>query len=250
MVVQVAMIFVYPYVIAPLFNTFTPLAKDSPVFPRVEALAKRLDFPLGRVWVMDGSKRSAHSNAFFFGLPFLTKHIVIYDTLIEKSSPEEIEAILAHELGHWKGSHVLVLLAVGLVNIAFSFSTFTVFLSHAPLLASFGFVKTYDQPIIVSLLLAGMLFQPLNAVAHFLTNTITRKLEYDADAFATKLGKETAVNLKAALVTIHEKNLMLFVAQLSCRAQEANESDQVRNGLALLCIQQQSPHAHRTPGCA
>ena len=71
---QLVMIPLYPYVIAPLFNTFTPLPADSPVYPKVRALAERLEFPLGRVWVMDGSKRSAHSNAFFFGLPYLTKH--------------------------------------------------------------------------------------------------------------------------------------------------------------------------------
>lgn len=68
------MIPLYPYVIAPLFNKYTPLPEDSPVFPRVKALAERLDFPLGKIWVIDGSKRSSHSNAFFFGLPLLTKH--------------------------------------------------------------------------------------------------------------------------------------------------------------------------------
>lgn len=71
---QLLLIPIYPYLIAPLFNTYTPLPADSPVFPLVEELATKLDFPLGKIWVMDGSKRSAHSNAFFFGLPFLTKH--------------------------------------------------------------------------------------------------------------------------------------------------------------------------------
>lgn len=88
------MIFVYPYVIMPLFNKFTPLPTDSPVYPRVKDLAEKLSFPLGKVWVIDGSIRSSHSNAFFFGLPGLQKHIVLYDTLLEKSKPEEVEAIL------------------------------------------------------------------------------------------------------------------------------------------------------------
>lgn len=88
------MIPLYPNVIAPMFNTFTPLPETSPVYPRIKSLAAKLNFPLGQIWVIDGSKRSAHSNAYFYGLPFLTKQIVIFDTLLEKASPEEVEAIL------------------------------------------------------------------------------------------------------------------------------------------------------------
>lgn len=88
------MIPLYPNVIAPLFNTFTPLPESSPVYPRVKSLAARLNFPLGQIWVIDGSKRSAHSNAYFYGLPGGQKQIVIYDTLLDKASPEEVEAIL------------------------------------------------------------------------------------------------------------------------------------------------------------
>lgn len=92
--VQLAMVLIYPSLIAPLFNKFTPLAEDSPVFPRIKALAQRLDFPLGHVWVVDGSTRSSHSNAYFYGVPGFPKHIVIYDTLLDKSKPEEVEAVL------------------------------------------------------------------------------------------------------------------------------------------------------------
>lgn len=236
-VVQLAMIFVYPYFIAPLFNKFTPLIKDSPVYPRVEALAKRLNFPLASVWVIDGSTRSSHSNAYFYGLPFLSKNIVIFDTLLEKSTPEEVEAILgeslracpafksklkfsaAHELGHWKGSHIVYLLGTSLLQVAFSLSTFSLLLTNRPLLSSFGFHAPLSEkllhplshstgPTIIALFLASALFTPLSAFLKFLTNTLTRRLEYDADAFAVKLGPSYARNLKKALVTIHEKNLV------------------------------------------
>ncbi|GAA6000400.1 zinc metalloprotease [Rhodotorula paludigena] len=220
-VVQLAMIFVYPYFIAPLFNKFTPLAKDSPVYPRVEALAKRLNFPLASVWVIDGSTRSSHSNAYFYGLPFLSKNIVIFDTLLEKSTPEEVEAILAHELGHWKGSHIVYLLGTSLLQVAFSLSTFSLLLTNRPLLSSFGFHAPLSEkllhplshstgPTIIALFLASALFTPLSAFLKFLTNTLTRRLEYDADAFAVKLGPSYARNLKKALVTIHEKNLAVY----------------------------------------
>ncbi|BGP53051.1 hypothetical protein JCM8202_004135 [Rhodotorula sphaerocarpa] len=225
--IQIAMIFVYPYVIMPLFNKFTPLPTDSPVYPHVKSLAEKLNFPLGKVWVIDGSIRSSHSNAFFFGLPGLQKHIVLYDTLLEKSTPEEVEAILAHELGHWKGMHVVYLLAVALTQVAVSFATYALFLENGALLSAFGFPPSASAPLqlakeqvgaahastgptIVALLLAMMLFSPLSSFLQFVTNSITRRLEYDADAFATKLGASYATNLKKALVTIHEKNLAVY----------------------------------------
>ncbi|KAM0793014.1 hypothetical protein ACM66B_000506 [Microbotryomycetes sp. NB124-2] len=211
---QIVMIPTYPYLIAPLFNKFTPLATDSPLYPKAKALADRLGFPLGRIWVIDGSKRSSHSNAYFYGLPFLTKHIVLYDTLLEKSSPEEIEAVLAHELGHWKHGHIVILLAVSLIQLSFSLLTFSLLLFNRSLLSAFGFSTTQfpnsqPGPIIVSLLLASLLFAPVSTVLHFIMNMISRALEYDADKFASKLGSDVATNLKGALVSLHEKNLAL-----------------------------------------
>ena len=138
---------------------------------------------------------------------------MIYDTLLDKSKPEEVEAILAHELGHWKHGHVLVLLTTGLIQIAITLVTFTLVLSNQNLLRSFGlFVRRNPRaprPTIVSLMLAALLFTPVSTVLHFITNGITRHLEYDADAFAVKLSQDHARNLKGALVSIHEKNLAL-----------------------------------------
>ena len=114
--VQVFTITIYPIVILPLFNKLSPL-QEGPLKTGVEGLAKRLQFPLKELYVIDGSKRSAHSNAYFYGLPW-KKHIVIYDTLIEKSETEEVVAVLSHELGHWSLSHTTKLFGIAQVGIS------------------------------------------------------------------------------------------------------------------------------------
>ncbi|GAA5875737.1 hypothetical protein JCM16303_003976 [Sporobolomyces ruberrimus] len=214
-----------PYVIMPLFNKFTLLEESSPVYPKVKALAERVGFPYDKIYVIDGSKRSSHSNAFVTGIPGLTKQIVIYDTLMEKATPDEVEAILAHELAHWKYSHIVYLLLTALTQIAFSLSIFTLFLSNKSLLSSFGFHSPLTStlasklvpsqslqvgPTVISLFLASTLFSPLSAFLSFLTNSITRTLEYQADGFAVSLGKKMAENLKTALIGIHEENLAVY----------------------------------------
>jgi STE24 endopeptidase len=110
---QVFMITIYPITILPLFNKLSPL-EDGALKTGVENLAAKLKFPLHELYVIDGSKRSAHSNAYFFGLPW-KKHIVIYDTLIEKSETEEVVAVLAHELGHWSLGHTTRLFGISQV---------------------------------------------------------------------------------------------------------------------------------------
>jgi STE24 endopeptidase len=111
---QVFMITIYPIVILPLFNKLSPL-ETGELKTKVEGLAERLKFPLHELYVIDGSKRSAHSNAYFFGMPW-KKHIVIYDTLIEKSETQEVVAVLAHELGHWSLGHTTRLFGISQVS--------------------------------------------------------------------------------------------------------------------------------------
>lgn len=111
--VQAFMITVYPIFILPLFNKLTPL-EPGVIRDEVEKLAGRLEFPLKHLYVIDGSKRSAHSNAYFYGLPW-AKHIVIFDTLIEKHDAQEVVAVLAHELGHWKEGHTTKLFGISQV---------------------------------------------------------------------------------------------------------------------------------------
>ena len=113
--VQLAGITIYPILILPMFNKLAPL-QESQLKTSVEALARRLQFPLKELYVIDGSKRSAHSNAYFYGLPW-KKHIVIYDTLIEKSETEEVVAVLSHELGHWSLGHTTKLFGISQVGL-------------------------------------------------------------------------------------------------------------------------------------
>lgn len=110
---QVFMITIWPIVITPMFNKLTPLEPGT-LKSQVEGLAAKLKFPLTELFVIDGSKRSAHSNAYFFGMPW-KKHIVIYDTLIEKSETQEVTAVLAHELGHWSLGHTTRLFGISQV---------------------------------------------------------------------------------------------------------------------------------------
>ncbi|KAH9467568.1 hypothetical protein MJO28_005977 [Puccinia striiformis f. sp. tritici] len=203
----------YPYLIAPLFNKFRHLGEFpeyEEVKTRTEALAKRINFPLGRLWVIDGSKRSAHSNAFFFGLPGFTKHIVLYDTLLKQSTPAEVEAVLAHELGHWKLNHTVLLLGSSQLQIGLSLSTFRFFIWNAALFYSFG-VPTLTgtegkYPLIIGFILAQSLFTPLNSLLSFTSNALSRKLEFQADQFAADLGGDYAKDLKWALVRISAEN--------------------------------------------
>ena len=112
--VQIFGLTIYPIFILPLFNKLSPL-EEGELKTGVENLAKKLDFPLKDLFVIDGSKRSAHSNAYFYGLPW-KKHIVIYDTLIEGSSTDEVVAVLGHELGHWSLGHTTKLIGIAQVS--------------------------------------------------------------------------------------------------------------------------------------
>lgn len=118
--VQLFMMTAYPTLILPLFNKLSPL-DDGELKTKTEELASSLKFPLSDLFVIDGSKRSAHSNAYFYGLPW-KKHIVIYDTLLEKSETEEIVAVLGHELGHWKLGHLTKLMSISQVRRQLNFS--------------------------------------------------------------------------------------------------------------------------------
>ncbi|GJJ14172.1 hypothetical protein Clacol_008433 [Clathrus columnatus] len=215
-VFQMLMIFIYPNWIQPLFNKLSPLPEGN-LRSKIETLASGLQFPLKHLYEIDGSKRSSHSNAYFFGLPW-SKHIVIFDTLIKQSSPEEVEAVLAHELGHWYYMHPTKLLLVSQINIFSILAVFPPFLRSPPLLESFNFPYKVaaKPPILISFILFQMILSPTEAVIGMIMNAISRKFEWEADAFACELqdkvpgqaGVETmGERLGQALITIHVKNL-------------------------------------------
>ena len=174
--VQLFAITIYPIVIVPLFNKLTPL-EPGPLKEKVEALAQRLKFPLAELQVIDGSKRSAHSNAYFTGLPW-KKKIVIYDTLIEKSSTPEVEAILAHELGHWKMGHTTKLLGISSFHLFYVFALFSVFIGNNSLYEAFGFGN--QRPIIIGFILFNEVLSPTDSVVKLLMNILTRRFEFEA----------------------------------------------------------------------
>ncbi|KAJ9081521.1 zinc metalloprotease [Entomophthora muscae] len=196
------MITIFPTFIQPLFNKFSPL-EDGPLKDQIEALAKSVEFPLTKLYVIDGSKRSSHSNAYFFGL-FKNKRIVLFDTLLDDSTQEEILAILGHELGHWKLNHVTSRLVVTQLHLITVFLVFQQFITNKSLYEAFGFVDG-AMPVLIGFVLFQYLYAPIEAVVGFLLNVLSRKHEFEADAFAVQLGK--AHPLATGLLKLQKKNL-------------------------------------------
>ncbi|KAL5382612.1 hypothetical protein DPSP01_006449 [Paraphaeosphaeria sporulosa] len=203
LVVQISAMTIYPILIVPMFNKLEPL-KPGKLKDSVEALASRLQFPLSELQVIDGSKRSAHSNAYFTGLPWIgKKKIVIYDTLLEKSTEKEVEAVLAHELGHWKMNHTSRLLFISQAHMFYIFALFSVFINNRSLYADFGFHR--QRPVMIGFLLFNEILSPTDSIIKLLLNIWTRSMEYEADAFAVKLGY--AGELGASLIKLQIQNL-------------------------------------------
>jgi STE24 endopeptidase len=131
------------------------------------------------------------------------------DTLLEKASAGEIEAVLAHELGHWKHHHILLMLASSQLSLFVSLSLFSFFLFNPSFFASFGFPRSSGLPVVIGMQLSQALLAPVDTVASFLSNVLSRKLEFQADAFAKGLGGDYAERLKKALVRLVEENAAL-----------------------------------------
>ncbi|SFM88283.1 M48 family metallopeptidase [Rugamonas rubra] len=202
---QLLMMVLYPTVLAPLFNKFTPLADES-LKARIEGLMQRVGFASKGLFVMDGSKRSAHGNAYFSGFG-ANKRIVFFDTLLARLAPQEIEAVLAHELGHFKLKHIVKRIAVMFaISLAF--------------LALLGYLKNqlwfYTGLGVDPLILPGqnndamalLLFMLALPVFTFLLGPLTslssRQHEFEADAFAAQ--HTDAADLVSALVKMYEDN--------------------------------------------
>jgi STE24 endopeptidase len=191
---------IYPNLIAPLFNKFTPL-EEGELRTAVYELAGRLKFPLTQLFVVDGSIRSAHSNAYFYGF-FKNKRIVLYDTLLRQlPEPRQVLAVLAHELGHWALNHnVWNMITIQLHMLAFFF-IFGQFVNSPDLYTAFGF---YDaRPTLIGLVLFSFLYGPVEHLFSFLMHVLSRRFEYQADAFALDLG----YSLAEPLTKIHVENL-------------------------------------------
>jgi STE24 endopeptidase len=198
---QMLMLVLAPVLILPLFNKFTPLTEGS-LRERLLALATRTGFRAQSIQVMDGSKRSRHSNAFFTGFGGFRK-IVLFDTLIQQLEEQELEAVLAHEIGHFKLKHIpktLVLSALGSLAGLFVVS---VLASQDLFYKAFGFEPGNITPALLLFgLLSGLVTFWFSPLAHWWS----RRHEYEADAFAAKVMTE-AKPLIGALRKLNEKNL-------------------------------------------
>ena len=173
--------FLVPRLVMPLFHDFTPLEEGS-LRDRIVDYAQRLEFPLGGVFVIDGSRRSSKSNAFFTGFGRY-KRIALFDTLIEQQSERELVAVLAHEVGHYRKRHILIGLLVGVAHLGLMFFLLDIFLSHRGLFEAFGLEH---QPIYGGLVFFGLLMSPIDQILMIALNVLSRRNEFEADRFAAQ----------------------------------------------------------------
>ena len=204
---QLLLMLIAPAVIMPLFNKFTPLPEGA-LRQRLFALAQRAGFPTRSIEVMDGSKRSRHSNAFFTGFGRFRK-IVLFDTLIAQLSEPELESVLAHEIGHYKKRHVVKLLGFSIAGVFAAFAAIAWLARQEWFHRAFGF--EYQSSFgVVNIALAMLLFGLLAGTISFWLSPFfhawSRRFEYQADAFA-RVTMGEAQSLIQALRKLSEKNL-------------------------------------------
>ena len=190
---------IFTLFIAPLFNTFTPL-EDGELKNKINDFAQKVNFPISRIDVMDGSRRSSKSNAYFSGFG-KNKRIALFDTLIEKHSVDELLSIIAHEIGHYKKKHNIKGIIMGVIQTGIMFFLLSLFLNNESLFTAF---KMENVSIYASLLFFSILYSPIELIMSFVGNAISRKHEFEADDFAKTsigTGKFLIEGLKKLTVT-------------------------------------------------
>jgi len=197
--VMVAAPTVYVRLIAPRFNRFTPLA-DGNLRARIEKLLERCGFRSSGLFSMDASRRSAHGNAYFIGFGN-TKRVVLFDTLIERSTPDEVEAVVAHELGHYRHGHVLFGLLRAAAMAFVALAAFGWLCKQAWLLPSFGIHYRDDALALLACLLLNSIVSPLLAP---IGNWMSRRNEFQADDYARR--HVAAAPMVSALLKLSRDN--------------------------------------------
>jgi STE24 endopeptidase len=203
LVIQLVLVVLYPMFILPLFNKFEELP-DGPLRERLMALGDRTGFRARTILVMDGSRRSAHSNAYFTGFGRF-RRIVLYDTLIEQMQERQLESVLAHEIGHYKLGHIPKLLLLSAASLLVSFMALGWLQQSGWFVEAFGFAP--DGLIGPVVLLFGLLAGLVSFWITPLANALSRKHEYEADAFARRALDGDPQPLVRALRVLSEKNL-------------------------------------------
>jgi STE24 endopeptidase len=204
---QLLLLLLAPAVIMPLFNKFTPLPEGS-VRERLFALAQHAKFPIRNIEVIDGSKRSRHSNAFFTGFGRFRK-IVLFDTLLAQLTERELESVLAHEIGHYKKRHIPKMLAASIAAMIAGFAVVAWLARQQWFYRAFGFEYHPGfsaAAVVPAMLLCGLLAGTISFWISPIVHMWSRRFEYEADAFArTTMGD--AQPLVQALRKLTEKNL-------------------------------------------
>jgi len=190
----------YTSLIVPIFNKLKPL-EDGELKNEITEFCKLADFKLNNVFVIDGSKRSTKANAYFSGLG-KKKKIVLFDTLIERLSKEEIVAVLAHEIGHYKKKHTLVSLIISVIQSGITLYILSFFVGN-PILSNALGVK--EASFHVGLITFGFLYSPISMIIGLLMNIFSRKNEFAADRFAAENYK--GIHLQEALKKLSVNNL-------------------------------------------
>ncbi|MBL7115945.1 MAG: M48 family metallopeptidase [Kiritimatiellae bacterium] len=191
---QIFLLFISPYVIMPLFNTFTPM-EDGELRTALETYARKQNFHMQGIFTMDGSRRSSKSNAFFTGFG-KSRRIVLLDTLIEKHSIDELLAVVAHEMGHYKCHHIPKAIVRSLLLSGVMFFVLGQFIRNPGLFAAFR-IPPEHVSVYASLVFFGFLFAPINLALSVVEHAISRKHEYEADAFAGRTTKKPQAMINA-----------------------------------------------------
>lgn len=199
-VVTLLMQYLYATLLLPIFNKLTPM-EPGELRSAIENYCKAVSFPIGNIMVMDGSRRSSKANAFFTGFG-KRKRIVLFDTLVEQMTEEEVVAVLAHEVGHYKKKHVVQGYLITVLNMGLMLFVLSRLVFEPALSGALG----ASQPgMHLSLMTFGLLYTPISMATSLLFNVLSRKNEYQADDFANRTYKGSA--LGNALVKLHVKTL-------------------------------------------
>ena len=202
--IQLFLLYISPTVILPLFNKFEPL-EEGELRTRVEQYATEQGFQLSGLFKIDGSRRSTRANAYFTGFGN-TRRIALFDTLIAKHSVEELVAILAHEVGHAKCKHINKQLAAGILSTGMMFFLLSLVIQRPWLYEAFQIPTEPGLPIYAGFFFFGFLYTPISTALGILTNVMSRKFEFEADAFAATTTGD-AMPLITGLKTLSVENL-------------------------------------------
>jgi len=186
--------------ILPLFNKLAPL-EDGELKTVITEYSKKVQFPLDNIFVIDGSKRSNKANAFFSGIG-KKKKIVLYDTLINQLTTDELVAVLAHEVGHFKKKHIIGTFVLALAQVGFMLFLLSNFINNVQLSAALGASKNFPH---LNLIAFTILYTPISMLTGIVMNLYSRKNEYEADAFASETFSN--IHLIEALKKLSKNNL-------------------------------------------